>query len=312
MTWPCFPNFDSFCHARNICGWHKNDFENLQKHFLCPRGAHQCCHVLPPMGNIVGHNVAAAMSPGLAETCRAFCLTVIILTITITTIIIISSSTIINNIVVVVTTRLPSPSWLWSSLSYHHRHPYHHELRRRNYHHPDHDRGASDLEIRISIWKSRFRISQNTKSKTFFKKDFVEQWEIQNPYFKIEIRISKSKAPMIIIHRHIVVVEHSLLLSLLHCRSRCRIHLGSLCLSITCGVIRVLLTCPVKRRDRLEHVRVAAVTATTWLGSRRGSDSRLGTRLLGSDTCGFIKTNSYIRRKRRAKPGAYSLAVVVM
>ena len=34
------------------------------------------------------------------------------------------------------------------------------------------------------------------KFKSFFKKDFVEQWEIQNPDFKIEIRISQSKAPL--------------------------------------------------------------------------------------------------------------------
>ena len=59
------PDVDSFCHARNICGRHKfcvldawSVSENLQKHFLCPRGAQQCCRVLPRTGNIAGHNVA--------------------------------------------------------------------------------------------------------------------------------------------------------------------------------------------------------------------------------------------------------------
>ena len=49
---------DSFCHARNICGGHNNVSENLQEHFLCPRGAQQCCCVLPRTGNIVGRNRA--------------------------------------------------------------------------------------------------------------------------------------------------------------------------------------------------------------------------------------------------------------
>ena len=44
----------------------KNVSENFQKHFLCPRGAQQCCHVLPRTGNIVGHNVAATMCPRFA------------------------------------------------------------------------------------------------------------------------------------------------------------------------------------------------------------------------------------------------------
>ena len=68
LTWSCFPNVDSFCHARNICVRHtfcvldtKIVSENLQKHLLCPRGAEQCCRVLPRAGNIAEHNVAAAM-----------------------------------------------------------------------------------------------------------------------------------------------------------------------------------------------------------------------------------------------------------
>ena len=40
--------------------------ENLQKHFLCPRGAQQCCRVLPRTGNIAGHNVAATLCPRFA------------------------------------------------------------------------------------------------------------------------------------------------------------------------------------------------------------------------------------------------------
>ena len=59
--WSCFPNIDLFSHACNICGGHKNVSENLQKHFLCPRGLQQCFRVLPRTGNIVGHNVAATL-----------------------------------------------------------------------------------------------------------------------------------------------------------------------------------------------------------------------------------------------------------
>ena len=55
LTWSCFSNVDSFCHAHNIFGGHKscvldttkNVPENLQKHLLCPSGAQQCCRVLP-------------------------------------------------------------------------------------------------------------------------------------------------------------------------------------------------------------------------------------------------------------------------
>ena len=37
-----------------LCPGHqKNASKNLHKHFLCPRGMQQCCHVLPQMGNIV-------------------------------------------------------------------------------------------------------------------------------------------------------------------------------------------------------------------------------------------------------------------
>ena len=64
----------SFFHARNICVRHKfwvldtkNVSENVQKHFLCPRGAQQCCLVLPRTGNIAGHNVAATMCPRFAR-----------------------------------------------------------------------------------------------------------------------------------------------------------------------------------------------------------------------------------------------------
>ena len=32
LTRSGFPNVDSFCHAHNICGGHKNGSENLQKH----------------------------------------------------------------------------------------------------------------------------------------------------------------------------------------------------------------------------------------------------------------------------------------
>ena len=44
----------------------KNVSANLQKRFLWPRGAQQCCRVLPRTGNIVGHNVPATMYPRFA------------------------------------------------------------------------------------------------------------------------------------------------------------------------------------------------------------------------------------------------------
>ena len=73
LTWSCFPNVSSFCHARSICVRHKfcvldtkNVSENLQKHFLCPRSAQQCCLVLPRTGNIAWHDVAATMCPRFA------------------------------------------------------------------------------------------------------------------------------------------------------------------------------------------------------------------------------------------------------
>ena len=41
----------------------KNVSEKLQKHFLWPHVAQQCCLVLPRTGNIAGHSVAATMCP---------------------------------------------------------------------------------------------------------------------------------------------------------------------------------------------------------------------------------------------------------
>ena len=59
LAWSCFPNVASFCHTHNFCGGHKNVSENLQKHFSCLCSTQQCCHILPLMGNLVGHNVAS-------------------------------------------------------------------------------------------------------------------------------------------------------------------------------------------------------------------------------------------------------------
>ena len=66
-----FPKFWLVLPARNNCVRHKfcvldtkNVAENLQKHFLCPHGAQQCCRILPWTGNIAGHNVASTMCAG--------------------------------------------------------------------------------------------------------------------------------------------------------------------------------------------------------------------------------------------------------
>ena len=73
LMWSGFPSVDSFWHTCNICGGHKfcvldtkNVSENHRKHFLCLRGAQQCCLILPQTGNIAEYNVAATMCPRFA------------------------------------------------------------------------------------------------------------------------------------------------------------------------------------------------------------------------------------------------------
>ena len=61
LTWSCFPSVDSFATRTTFVADTKNVSENLLKHFLCPRGARQCCRVLPRAGNIGRHNVTATM-----------------------------------------------------------------------------------------------------------------------------------------------------------------------------------------------------------------------------------------------------------
>ena len=54
----------TFVADANFVSWtQKNVSENIQEYFLCPRGAQQCCRVLPRAGNIVGHNFAPTMCP---------------------------------------------------------------------------------------------------------------------------------------------------------------------------------------------------------------------------------------------------------
>ena len=61
------PRAQHLCPTQSVCPGHKKCFWSLQKHFLCPRGAQQCCLLLPRTGNILGHNIASTMCPRFAQ-----------------------------------------------------------------------------------------------------------------------------------------------------------------------------------------------------------------------------------------------------
>ena len=61
------PRAQHLCPTQILCPGQKNVSEKIQKHFLRPRGAQQCCRVLPRTGNIAGHNVAATVCPRFAR-----------------------------------------------------------------------------------------------------------------------------------------------------------------------------------------------------------------------------------------------------